>query len=160
MDDSEALTKVHIDLPNHWAAGGESIWAHPLGEDLYELRNVPFYAYDLNYLDVVRATSDGPALKPEVREVVRRSGHRTLRVVFEKEVPEERRLELLDGLARLRVSYEGATRIYFALDLEPGADEAAVREQLDASEQEGLLAYETCEPRRPGSFDDAPKTGG
>lgn len=30
------LTKLHIDLPNHWATGGESLWARSLGDDLYE----------------------------------------------------------------------------------------------------------------------------
>lgn len=27
----ERLTKVHVDLPNHWAARGESLWARDLG---------------------------------------------------------------------------------------------------------------------------------
>src|SRR5262245_56299849 len=81
--DAEGLTKVHIDLPNHWWFKGESLWARPLGDDLYEIHNVPFCAYDINCRDVVRATADGPDLKPEIREVVRRSGNRTLRIIFQ-----------------------------------------------------------------------------
>ncbi len=31
----EQLTKVHIDLPDHWATGGESLWARQLGDDRF-----------------------------------------------------------------------------------------------------------------------------
>lgn len=82
--EDESLTKVHIDLPNHWATGGESLWALPLGGDLYEIRNTPFHAYGLNWGNIVRAHSDNPKLKPEVREVVAESGNKTLRVFFDK----------------------------------------------------------------------------
>jgi hypothetical protein len=153
----DELTKVHVDLPNHWATGGESLWARPLGGDLYELDNVPFYAYGLNYRDVVRATSDSPDLKPEVCEVVRPSGHATIRVSFGKHVPEERMLERLASLKSLATSFERATERYFALDLEPEANIAQVRAALDTWEQSGEADYETCEARVTGSFDDQPE---
>src|SRR5689334_3280740 len=73
------LTKVHVDLPNHWAVGGESMWARPLGGSAYEIHNVPFYAYDLSFLDVVEAIPANPTQKPSILRVIRRSGHRTLR---------------------------------------------------------------------------------
>lgn len=38
---NEELTKVLIDLPNHWRLKGESFWAKPLGGDRYALQNVP-----------------------------------------------------------------------------------------------------------------------
>jgi hypothetical protein len=72
----DELTKVHVDLPNHWGTGGESLWARHLGGDLYHL--------------------------------------------------------------------------------EPQADIHAVRAVLDVWEQNGEAEHETCEPRVPGSFDDAP----
>ena len=40
MSENEELTKIVLDLPNHWAAGGESMWAKPLGENLYELGRI------------------------------------------------------------------------------------------------------------------------
>ena len=133
------------------------MWAVDLGNDLYELRNTPFYAYDLNFGDVVRATTDSPDLKPEVRSVARRSGHATIRVFFEKAVSNGKRLELIESLKSLSVSYEGASEIYFALDLEPDADIIGVRRELDRWKAEGWGEYETCEPRVVGSFDDRPK---
>jgi hypothetical protein len=160
MDEDPKLTKVHIELPNHWATGGESMWAVDLGNDLYELRNTPFHAYDLNFGDVVRATADSPDLKPEVRSVARRSGHKTLRLFFEKSVPDERRLALLSSLKALAVSFEGADETYFALDLEPESDIDKVRDELDRWHAEGWGAYETCEARVAGSFDDRPEHDG
>ena len=155
MED-EKLTKVYVDLPNHWATSGESIWAIDLGDSLYELRNSPFHAYGLNFMDVVRAISPDPESKPEVREVVRRGGHVTLRVFFEDEVTEERKLQLLESLQPLSVSFERATDGLFALDLEPGADVRRVRAELDRWQSQAWIGYETCEARVPGSFDARP----
>ena len=72
----KALTKIFVDLPHHWATGGESMWALPLGADLFELRNTPFYAYDLNFLDVVKAVPASHDEKPGILAIARRGGHR------------------------------------------------------------------------------------
>jgi hypothetical protein len=157
VEEIEKLTKVHVDLPNHWATGGESMWALELGEDLYEIRNVPFFAYNLNFGDVVLATADSPDLKPEVRRVVRRSGNHTIRIIFHEEKEEATRGDLLRTLKPLSVSIERATASQFALDLEPTADVDRVREILDEWAELGWLDYETCEEQVPGSFDAAPE---
>lgn len=149
-------TKVHVDLPNHWATGGESLWATELGGDRFRIENVPFYAYGLNYHDVVEAKAETPELKPSVVRVVERSGHRTIRVFFGKDVANEDRLSHLRSLEHLHVSFERCDRRYFALDLEPESDISAVEERLRGWIAEGVAEYETCEARLPDSFDDAP----
>jgi hypothetical protein len=149
------LAKVHIDLPNHWATNGESLWARQLGFDRYQLENVPFYSYDLNYGDVVEAVASAPDVKPSVRRALERSGHQTIRVFFEEGLEKARSEELLDPLRSLGVTYERATARYVALDLEPGADLVAIRDVLDGWGKEGFAEYETCEARVLGSFDDA-----
>jgi hypothetical protein len=78
--------------------------------------------------------------------------------MFDASVPEAQMLELLAALRPLAVSFERAKAHYFALDLEPEAHVDAVRDRLDGWAAEGLLAYETCEERRLGSFDDVPAT--
>ena len=102
MAKQDDLTKVHIDLPHHWATDGGSLWAKPLGTDLFEIDNVPFYAYGINLGDVVRATPDRPELKPEVREIVKRSGHETLRIFFQENLPRDRQDEVLASRHPLR----------------------------------------------------------
>lgn len=153
----EALVKIHIDLPHHWAIGGEAFWATPLGNDLYRIENVPFYAYGLNFHDIVKATPESNETIPEIRELIEASGHRTFRVFFEKEVDQEQQIELLNSLRELNISYERANAIYFSLDMAPEGNYQAVFDQLDAWEQRGLLGFETCEARMEGSFDDVPE---
>lgn len=151
----EGLEKIHIDLPNHWAIGGESFWATPLGNDLFRLENVPFYAYGLNFHDVVKATSD--ELIPEIRELVELSGHQTFRVFFEKGIDRQNQEKILDSMKELTISYERANDIYFSLDMQPNGNYQAVFDRLDELEKENILGFETCEARIEGSFDDLPE---
>ena len=142
MDD-EALTKVYIDLPEDGGPSSESFWARPLGDDLYELRNSPWYAYDLHFYDVVRALADAPDDKPRIREVIKRSGHRTLRVIFSDGTDPDTQSALLRQLNDRKAYYEKAWERFYAVDVEPDGDYQAVCNQLWAWEQEGILAYET-----------------
>lgn len=153
----ENLEKIHADLPNHWAIGGESIWATPLGNDLYRIENVPFYAYGLNFLDVVYATPDSGDTIPEIRKVVNPSGHRTYRILFSKDTAREKQKELLDSLTKYEASYERADSTLVAVDIKPSGDYLAVYNQLDKYADEEYLGFETCEARVDGSFDDLPE---
>jgi hypothetical protein len=153
-DDSDGLTKVYVDLPNHWWMKGESMWARPLANDHYEIRNVPFCAYGLNFGDVVLATASGPGLKPEIRSVARRSGNRTLRLNFDATVERARQIVVLNSLVARGVTVERANDRFVCLDVPPGADYQAVQALLADQEAEGMLEYETCEARIEGSFDD------
>jgi hypothetical protein len=156
----EELTGIRVDLPNHWATGGESMWARPLGNDTYELRNTPFYAYGLNFLDVVEACAETPDRKPTVIRVTKRSGHRTLRVRLSDAVPVRERRALLDSLVTYGASFEGRDDSFFAIDIAPTGDYRAVCERLAALERAGVLDYETCEARVADSFDDVPPEPG
>lgn len=148
------LTKIVVDLPNHWATGGESMWARELGNGLFEIRNIPFYAYGLNLLDVVRAIEPSPQDTPIVRELARVSGHRTLRVFFNGTTREAEHIDLLRQLDGYRASFERAHPGHYAIDVAPDGDYAAVRERLEQWTRAGLLDYETCEARVSGRFDD------
>ncbi len=152
----EQLTKVHIDLPNHWATGGEALWANAVGPAKYRIANVPFFAYDLNDGDTVEAIERSPDRKPSVLRVWERSGHRTLRVFFAQGIAREHQTHRLESLRELAVSCERKDGRYVALDLEPSSDINAVRDRLDSWQAEGIADYETCEARIPGSFDDVP----
>jgi hypothetical protein len=149
------LTKIIVELPNHWADHRtESLWARRVAGDLYQIESVPFFAYDLNYRDVVRAVAHAAHEPLTVREVVRRGGHTTLRVVFrEVEEPRDARVALLSELGRLKVSFESWGDAFFALDVAPDGDLGAVVDHLESLERRNVLGYETCEARVRGSFD-------
>jgi hypothetical protein len=156
MAGEEKMVKIHIDLPNHRRINGESMWALPLGADRYQVKNVPFFAYGLNFDDTVEAIAPEPGTKPEIRRIVEPGGHRTIRVSFEAQTPREQRGPLLEQLNAHKASFENANGTLYAIDVEPEGDYDAVREQLDDWQREGLLDYETCEARVPGSFDEGP----
>ena len=139
------LTKIHIDLPNNPHTGGEAMWAKALGDDRYELRNSPFYAYGLNFLDVVHAVALAPNQKPSVLSVVQRAGHRTIWVTFTDVADSGARVERLNVLNAWRASHEGADGTYFVIDIEPEGDFAAVLDQLSTWRAEGILTYHTGE---------------
>jgi Domain of unknown function (DUF4265) len=139
----EHLEKIYIDLPNDGVVGGESVWAKPLGGDLFEVRNSPWHAYDVHFGDVVRAIPRNADEKPWFREVVKPSGHKTLRVLFPKETPEVEQAGLLDQLSSDGASYERANSRLVAVDVLPGGNYQRVCDRLWAWEQEGLLDYET-----------------
>lgn len=155
-DANDSLTKVLVSLAHHWAGfTSESMTALPLGGDRYELRSYPFHAYGLALGDVVRAVAPAPASMPVVLEVVKPSGHLTLRVFFPESTTPEDGARMLDGLGP-KTSWQRFDEQLVALDLAPGADLAAVRALLDDFEARELLYYETCEVRVPGSFGSPP----
>jgi hypothetical protein len=157
MSDDTSLVKIHIELPNHWATGGESMWARSLGDDLYAIDNVPFYAYGLNAEDVVRAVSLAPDLKPEIQVVVRPSGRRTIRVHFHEDTKEDVRIAFVEQLQRFGAGFERATSRLFAIDINPDGNYDGLRDHLDRAEASDTLAYETCEARSAGTFDALPE---
>jgi hypothetical protein len=137
----EELVKVFVELRDA-PFQTESFWAKPLGGDLYELRNSPWYAYDLHFYDVVRAVPDQPGETPRILGVARRGGHRTLRLVFPPEVTEPKRLKMLRSLHQWRGFHEHCQGGLYAIDVEPDGDYGAVCDQLRAWERAGLLQYE------------------
>jgi hypothetical protein len=139
--EKEVLTKVHVPLPENPHSGGESLWAKELGEGLFELRNVPFFAYGLNFCDVVLAIQPAPDQKPSVLRVVRRGGHQTVWVTFLDERSSTERGQLLEELNSWKAYYEGADGTYFAIDVEPGGDYEAVITRLRSWQALGILEF-------------------
>ncbi|MEQ8415841.1 MAG: DUF4265 domain-containing protein [Imperialibacter sp.] len=152
----DGLVKLHIELPKHWAIGGESLWAEPLGNDLFKIQNVPFYAYGLNYCDTVVATPDSKDSAPEIRKLVEAGGHRTLRLYFNQEIGRAHQEEILKSLLTFGATCERADARLVAIDIKPNGDYLAVFNELETYLEKEILIFETCEERAEGSFDDSP----
>lgn len=151
------MTKVHVDLPNHWMVGGESLWATAVeGEpEHYKVENVPYFTYGIAIGDVVRAvsTADHPR---EVVSVVRPAGHLTIRVMFKDGVGHEQQVELLQALHEEHgVRMEKAFPQFWALSVEEDKSEA-VLESLRAARDDEVLDLESGEQRVDGNFDADP----
>ncbi len=156
-EDDENLKELHIDLPNHWAIDGETLPVVQIEGDLYELKCAPCYAYGLNMGDRVEARIDPPALKLEIKKVIKRSGHDTLRALFQEHVPMKERLDLVKAMEAYGAATHQVTAQFFVFDIPPKGDFDAIYQQLESLEGSGLLEFETCEAREEGSFDDLPK---
>jgi len=144
----EQLVKIRADAAESYRADengieGESFWAEPLGADRYRLRNSAWYVYDLHFLDIVRAVPREPGHLPTIVSVVERSGHQTLRVLFDAATPEYEVRQTLLWLNDAAVSHEQAQGRFYALDARPEADFSAVCDELWRLEQAGKLHYET-----------------
>lgn len=61
-EQKEDFVKIVVDLPEpDMGTGGEGLWTVQVGPDLYEVRNSPWHARNINWGDVVRAvpTNEG-----------------------------------------------------------------------------------------------------
>ncbi len=112
----------------------EFAWADKVGDNLYQLKNFPFFAYGVSYDDIVEALpryDDDPY--PYLTKVVTKSGHRTLRVIFDEESGKDTETTThLDELARMNCGYEGCggNRLY-VINVQPHCDYDAVRDYLN-----------------------------
>jgi Domain of unknown function (DUF4265) len=142
--DKEQLVKIVIDAYDEtFGVGGEGLWAKPLGDDLYEIRNTPWHTFEVNWGDVVRAIPEKEDQKPKIVEVVRQSGHRTLHIYFFKETGGEERSSILNELHTWKASFENSDSSLYAIDFEPDGDFDAARNYLDEFETLGKLEYRT-----------------
>jgi hypothetical protein len=139
----ERLTRVRVGLPPGARYEEELLQARPLGGDLYELRSSPWFAFDLHLGDEVRAVAGGPGESPKVVAVVRRSGHQTLRILFDPTTAAAQRKAMLRVLQRWGASHEHCDGRLYVVDVEPDGDYEAVCKQLAAWAQQGNLVYET-----------------
>jgi hypothetical protein len=107
----------------------ETLWATKLDGDNYQLDNSPFYAYGVSWHDIVCAPFDQDEGFPKFESVVTKSGHRTVRVVFDPPVEDGNAShQILQGLIDMGCTYEGANRSYMSIDIPPTADfEAACK---------------------------------
>lgn len=142
-DDGTPLVKVLVEYLDQGSENSERLWAEPLADDLYEIRNTPWYLYKLNWGDIVRCAEVSADEVPRVVEVVERSGHRTLRILFnEKRVSPEEQEAILAGLNDLEASYERHSDTFVSVDVEPEADYEAIFALLARHTEAESLVFE------------------
>jgi hypothetical protein len=77
---AKANSLIHVDLADHGLPGRlEQLWAWRISPYEFEIASLPFFPYDMTLGDTV-ATRGSEAPDLVVAQVIRRSGHRLLRV--------------------------------------------------------------------------------
>ena len=118
----------------------ESLWAEQVGADLFVLRNTPFHAQGVSFLDTVRAELEGAEWF--FVAVHARSGHSTFRVRRTDRSLRQPWAEAFAPLKRLGCSIEGADERWAAVDVPPSADIHAAVAALERGEEEGRWEFE------------------
>jgi hypothetical protein len=137
----DGLVKVLYVIPEGEDDAGlsESMWALPLGDSLFELQNISVYAEHLNFADVVRCEESVDAL-PVICELVRASGHRTLRVIFREETQAEDAVDnVIIPLNENGITYERSAKRCYMFDVPPTSNYAWALELLRQKDAEGML---------------------
>jgi uncharacterized protein DUF4265 len=120
----------------------EWVWASPLGDDLFQLDNSPWYVRGVSWKDIVRAELDADGCWNFI-EVVTASRHSTIRV-FAMEATEAEMQELLSKLNRLGCTYEGESGLksMIAIDIPPESDYSPIVALLKEGESAEKWGYE------------------
>ncbi len=134
----KVIVKLERDEDDYPPVDYEGLWARPLGEGLFQIDNVPFFATGIAFGDVVSAVSEQQELR--FREVVRPSGHSTLRLIVydEKEVSSVQALLEKLGCVIERSHIPGL----ISVDVPPTVSLAVLRPLLDEGEATERWGYE------------------
>lgn len=147
----EDLVKVIFDLERdedgYPPADYEHLWAKPLGDNLYEVDNTPFFVRGVSTADVVVAEPDADN-NLRFKSVKEPSQHTTLRVIVFREVSdarpiEERVRDLRSQLTNLGCSSElSHLPGLIAVDVPPEVPVDLVTDVLAEGEGRDLWEYE------------------
>ncbi|MEM1263689.1 MAG: DUF4265 domain-containing protein [Pseudomonadota bacterium] len=121
----------------------ETSWATQVGDDEYRIENSLFFAYGVSWQDIVRAPFSPEEERPTFESVVRKSGHRTIRAIFDPPIADGNASEVvLSAVVGMGCSYEGANHSYICIDIPPNVDFGAVRQFL----MEKNINFEHADP--------------
>jgi hypothetical protein len=141
-DSDERLFQVAFDLPRESATwppvDSEPLWAAKTEVKLHlAVRNVPFYAKGVAYGDVVLVRPDNDRREFVFERLVSESGHSAIQVLIHEAEYRGALKRLLSGFG---ATWEGALEdTYFAVDVKPATDYAALRSELVAAKEHGKI---------------------
>jgi Domain of unknown function (DUF4265) len=93
----------------------ETIWAEKLENGYYKIDNIPFYAPNLAYNDVIAVEDDEGVLYFD--DLIESSGHSTIQIIFFKENEAK---EILSKLEYIGCRWEGMkNQPYYSVDIPP-----------------------------------------
>jgi hypothetical protein len=119
----------------------ESIWTEKLENGYYRIDNIPFYVPNLAYNDMIAIEEDEGIFY--FADLVERSGHSTIQIIFFKENEIE---NILSNLEKLGCAWEGMkNQAYFSVDIPPNINYLVIKEFLDEQAAKDMLDYkESC----------------
>jgi hypothetical protein len=111
---------------------------------MYKIDNLPFYAYDVSLGDAVLAIADFDEKLATFKNILSKSGKRTIQILFELADLPELSGKILDALVKVGCGYEGANSRYFAVNVPALVDLSAISDLLSRA----ALQWEQSDPQR------------
>ncbi len=133
------LTLTYYDVEDNIAE--ETVWVKSLNDVEYQIKNIPFYAPNIAYDDIVKVEDEEGVLYFD--EIIKTSEHSTIQIVFFKK-------ELSEIIAKdielLGCSWEGMdNQKIIAIDVPPNINYAKIREYLNIQFGRNILDFkEAC----------------
>jgi hypothetical protein len=145
-DESKRHVKIIVPLEQdedgYPPLGSERLWALQVGEGRYQLDNIPFFARDLAWGDVVSAVPEEGAEEGVLRydQVLQPSGHSTFRILVHDETQVSELCGLLEHLG-CDTERSHLPRLV-AMDIPPSVPLATVRQALSPGVSQERWEYE------------------
>jgi hypothetical protein len=138
------LRKVRVNFePDVWhGRASETLWAEGIGDGKYRIRNTPFFAKGIGFLDVIKTKEDDEGLI--YVSTVLFSGHSTYRLSLLQPNNPSQFENCWKALQALGCTYEsGAPEVnLLAVDVPPSADIHAVYGVLESGESDQVWEFE------------------
>ncbi len=118
----------------------ESVWAEKEGQ-YYRLKNIPFFAANLAYNDLINVEDDNGELFFD--SLIEPSEHSTIQIIF---FNIEYFKEVTDHLIKLKCDWEGShLKQYISVDVPREVNYSEIQEYLSEKHKENILDYrEAC----------------
>jgi hypothetical protein len=136
MENSENLAKIGFKTDN---GDVETLWAIPVSDNIYRLDNSPFEIYGVSWQDIIKTEPDTNGF-PFFTAIVEKSGHRTIRVLVEKD--SDKFKDLAAKIIEFGCTYERAFSRLVAIDIPPSVELQKVADYLITAE----LQWEYADP--------------
>ncbi|WP_339143272.1 DUF4265 domain-containing protein [Pseudoalteromonas galatheae] len=134
--------KVRFTFKNHpQGCAEEFIVAIAVGDNIYQIKGAPLFAFGVNYDDHVLVAPDTKG-SLEVIDIVARSEYHSLRIRFTNELETAKNIELLQELTLSGVESEQFDNGRFALTVSPQREYESFIDILHYYQELGVLKYE------------------
>lgn len=138
--------RIQIRVTSSTTTTKETTWARHLGDDLYELKGPLHLFVGFHPHDIVRAKTVPGESVPSVIEVVKKSGYKTLHILFNKGASNEQQRMILDRLREFGAEDEGPFERFYTIVLSPNANYETVIAYLNSEKHRGAIIYEPDVP--------------
>lgn len=133
------VTVVYYDVNQEIAE--EKLWIEKKNDLEYQIKNIPFFAPNLAYNDIISVENDEGELYFE--DLIRASEHSTIQIVF---FNMESIKDVTNYIEKMDCSWEGIDDQYIiAVDVPENVEYKKIREYLDKQFKDKVLDYkEAC----------------